>query len=361
LVSVPGRKSIRRISELVVGRDADQSLQQFVNQSPWSSEQVRRSLAEHVNQALRPTAWVVREVVFPKNGDNSVAVARQYAPPAGRVLNCQLALGLFLAGDNGSCPVNWRLLMPRSWDDDPERRARSRVPEEERSQPRWKYLLDMVDEMIGAWGLPTAPIIVDLDSDGDVRPLLNGLDERGVGYLAQVPARMPLLPASLVERAGGSTRPATVGELAAVAAKHGGLTTVSRRDGATGELSRSQFVITAVSGTTRHAGAAHGRGFRRARHVLAEWRSGQQRPRAVWLTNLGAAGILDIVGLFRARDWANDDVHRLAEESGLRHFEGRSFQGWHHHVTLASVAHGYRLMRTLGQQRRSGQWLRFYE
>src|SRR5882762_6976453 len=78
LVSVPGRKSIRRISEMVVGYDADQSLQQFVNQSPWAWEPVRQALAEQMARMLRPQALVIQEVVFPKNGDSSVAVARQY-------------------------------------------------------------------------------------------------------------------------------------------------------------------------------------------------------------------------------------------------------------------------------------------
>jgi SRSO17 transposase len=34
----------------------------------------------------------------------------------------------------------------------------------------------------------------------------------------------------------------------------------------------------------------------------------------------------------------------MGDECGLRHFEGRSFRGWQHHVTLASVAYAYRLL-----------------
>ncbi len=37
------------------------------------------------------------------------------------------------------------------------------------------------------------------------------------------------------------------------------------------------------------------------------------------------------------------ELARLRARSGLDHFEGRSFPGWHHHVTLASVAHLHRL------------------
>ena len=34
------------------------------------------------------------------------------------------------------------------------------------------------------------------------------------------------------------------------------------------------------------------------------------------------------------------DYRELKDALGLDHFEGRSFRGWHHHVTLVSVAHG---------------------
>jgi SRSO17 transposase len=34
---------------------------------------------------------------------------------------------------------------------------------------------------------------------------------------------------------------------------------------------------------------------------------------------------------------------------GLDHFEGRSFGGWHHHVTLVSIAHGFLTMERLGR------------
>ncbi len=36
---------------------------------------------------------------------------------------------------------------------------------------------------------------------------------------------------------------------------------------------------------------------------------------------------------------ADRDAERIADQVGMRDFVGRSFQGWHRHVTLASVAH----------------------
>src|SRR5919197_671694 len=68
LLTVPGRKTIRRISDHVAGGSVDQCLQQFVNQSPWRWEPVRRALALRAME-IRPQAWVVQEAAFPKAGD----------------------------------------------------------------------------------------------------------------------------------------------------------------------------------------------------------------------------------------------------------------------------------------------------
>jgi SRSO17 transposase len=37
----------------------------------------------------------------------------------------------------------------------------------------------------------------------------------------------------------------------------------------------------------------------------------------------------------------------LKEELGLDHYEGRSWNGWHHHVTLVMLAYSFLTMETL--------------
>jgi hypothetical protein len=46
--------------------------------------------------ALQPHCWVVKGVVFPKNGERSVGVAKQFSHTARRTLNCQRAIAVFL-------------------------------------------------------------------------------------------------------------------------------------------------------------------------------------------------------------------------------------------------------------------------
>jgi len=60
------RKSIESVAIRVPDRDV-QALQQFVNQSPWSSSAVRASLARKVEREFVPEAyWLLDEVSFSK-------------------------------------------------------------------------------------------------------------------------------------------------------------------------------------------------------------------------------------------------------------------------------------------------------
>ncbi|WP_435875481.1 IS701 family transposase [Nonomuraea fuscirosea] len=301
LLSVPGRKSIRRISEQVTGRPVDQCLQQFVNQSPWDWRLVRQRLAQILVQAVRPKAWVLEEVVFPKNGAKSVGVARQFVHSAGRLVNCQLGLAVVLVGDEGGCPVNWRLLLPRSWDEDEELRSGARLPDQERSRPAWRHLLQAIDEMVIDWGLPPAPIVADARAMPGVESLLGGLAERGLPYLVRVSQHtMPSIgPGAVVRPVLEPARP------------------------------RLQVVS--------------GRALPRPYEPVHSWRSVGNR--SMWLTDLGRNRVPDLAGLIKLRNRAVSELSAVSRESGLHHFEGRSFQGWHHHVTLVSAAHAYRLLR----------------
>ncbi|MGH3912496.1 MAG: IS701 family transposase [Pseudonocardiaceae bacterium] len=342
LLSVPSRKSIRRISEYVVGRRVDQCLQQFVNQSPWEWGPVRASLARHLTAAIRPSAWVIHEVVFPKNGSNSVAVDKQYAHSVGRTLNCQLGLAALLVTEEGSCPVNWRLMLPRCWSDDPYRRSRSYVPDTERCRSRWHYLLEAVDEMSGQWDLPLAPVIVDGRAEPAVELLLRALEARGLHYLVQVSAETKAVETP-------SDCPISAGELALAAAKQA-RTVVSWVDGARQRQIRAYVVLSAthaVYSTRIEPGYLH----RRMRRVLGEWRAGRSWPHELWLTNLTVDNPAALHSLARLLGRTRDDLGRIGEESGLQHFEGRSFRGWHHHVTLASAAHAYRFLSPLPEMR----------
>lgn len=345
LLDVPGRKTPARISEQVLGKRAVQQIQQFVNQSPWASAPVRGRLARQVVRASRAEAWSIDEVVFAKNGDRSVGVARQYAASQERTVNCQLALAASLVGQAGGVPVNWRLMLPARWDRDEHLRGQAHVPVQERCRPRWSYVLEALDEMLDEWSLEPLPVLADWRCESDPDPLLRGLEARGLGYLVQAAPHTPvLLPRRQATTPGMR---GTLAELAGHAARHGERTSVTWHDPVTERMRHSEFVTGPVLLRTDPAAAT----APRPRLLLADWPYGRPRPRAYWLTNLPARRLAEIVPLAQLRRFADQALGRMHEEFGLGDFEGRSFRGWHHHVTLASAAFGYDMVRQQADER----------
>ena len=69
-----------------------QSLLHFVGQSPWSNEKVLAKVGEMVVPAIERhgpiEAWIIDDTGFPKKGQHSVCVARQYCGQLGKRENC---------------------------------------------------------------------------------------------------------------------------------------------------------------------------------------------------------------------------------------------------------------------------------
>src|SRR5208282_5746257 len=63
-------------------------------------------------------------------GAGAVGVARQYCGQVGKQDNCRVAVSLSVTTKTVSLPVAWRLYLPESWAQDPERRGQAGVPEE---------------------------------------------------------------------------------------------------------------------------------------------------------------------------------------------------------------------------------------
>jgi SRSO17 transposase len=179
------RKSVEPMAQRL-GEVHYQALHHFVAVSPWDWRPVRRRLAEHLVGALEPTAWAVDDTGFPKDGDHSVGVQRQYSGTLGKTANCQLGVSVNAVTEDASCPIDWRLFVPEGWDDDAmaERRAACHLPESVRHRPKWLLVLDMLDEL-ATWGL-APPVLVGDAGYGEVGEFRQGLDDRQLPYVVQV-------------------------------------------------------------------------------------------------------------------------------------------------------------------------------
>src|SRR4051794_41929944 len=88
------RKSMQPMADRL-GVD-HQRLQQFVSSSTWDYTVVRATLARWAMAAVGPHAYVVDDVGFPKDGDASPGVARQYCGTLGKTGNCQVGVSVHL-------------------------------------------------------------------------------------------------------------------------------------------------------------------------------------------------------------------------------------------------------------------------
>jgi SRSO17 transposase len=352
------RKSIEPMAARLEDGD-EQCLQQFVNQSPWASEPVRQRLAQRMLAEIEPAAWVIDDTGFPKFGRMSVGVARQYCGALGKVGNCQIGVSVHAVSDEASCPLDWRLFLPQEWDQDAERRARAHVPEEVSHRPKWQLVLDMLDEL-AEWGF-TPPVLCADGAYGDSSEFRLGLAERDIEYVLDAKAKTSALPeCALPERAEyeGKGRPqapryrgpfSSLRELALGAGAHSA-EEVCWRQGSRGAMS-SRFIalrIRPANVKLRRSATAKNEELPVC-WLLAEWPEGESEPVKYWISNLPeGTPIQHLVHLAKLRWRIEHDYRELKDALGLDHFEGRSWRGWHHHVTLVSVAHAF---LTLERQR----------
>src|ERR1039458_353409 len=154
------RKSIEPLASRIPGADV-QALRQFVGQSPWDAEAVQQSLARKIVDLLsEPEVWILDETSFPKAGEHSVGVARQYCGALGKVANCQVAVTLHWSSAEASCPLGWRLYLPRVWFEDGERAQAVKLPEDLVYRSQTELALELIDQML-RWEVPRMPVVAD--------------------------------------------------------------------------------------------------------------------------------------------------------------------------------------------------------
>jgi len=181
-------------------------------------------------------------------------------------------------------------------------------------------------------------VLYDATHEPDLEPRLRSLEDRGLHYVVRVSANAPVTGAR-----GG--RVPTLGEVAALA----GRATTPQLVWQTYQDHRTPGARIIAANLprpdTRQWSPWHP--VSASRQLLAEWPAGQSRPKAIWLTNLSRTRLPELAGLVALHAKALEHLRDMEDTVGLHHFEGRSFRGWHHHVTLASLAYAYLLRRSV--------------
>ncbi|MER6320390.1 transposase [Streptomyces sp. NPDC001581] len=344
LLTTPGKKSVRRLAASVTeSPTASQSLQQFINASPWDWEPARAELLRWAEERHTVRAWTIGQVCFPKRGEHSVGVHRRFDPAAGRMVNCQFGFGLFLSLDGMSVPVDWRLVLPETWTADPALRRRARISPEVVHQSPESLVVELADRVAARTSSARAPVVADLSRLGNAAAVIGMLGRRGHDFLVSVPPTLGVCAAGTVhggEPARTPGRESTAGDLARLGNTSHPYTTLLTRPDARPQRLRIHSALVRVPGGETGAPGTH-----QTYRLFGERRQGPgpgQRGGPVWLTNMSRHRMDDLLHLARQSARSTVTLGALADEFGLLDFEGRSFPGWHHHMTLMSAAYAYR-------------------
>jgi SRSO17 transposase len=353
LLTTAGRKATASMATRVSDGNV-QAMQQFIGQSPWLWEPLREGLARRIVEALHPAAaWLVDDTGFPKKGDHSVGVARQYSGTLGKIGNCQVAVSLHYATDDAAVPLDFALYLPEEWLEE-ARRQKAGIPKDVTFQPKWALALALIDRAL-AWEVPRGVIGADAGY-GSTTEFRTGLTKRKLLFVVGIQnaitvwvdsGQMEAPPAG--RRGRPRHKPLEVGAPLSVFEisqrwSQERWQRITWREGTKGPMT-SRFAAARVlpSHSYQHGGAKED-----ILWLLAEWPEAEATPTKFWLANLPAdTSLLSLVRLAKIRWWIEQGYQQLKDELGMDHYEGRSWQGWHHHVTMTMLAFGFLTLEAL--------------
>jgi SRSO17 transposase len=346
LLSNVERKSTEPIAALATADpgacDAcHQRLLHFLGDSPWDDGRVRRVAANHAIEAMQAhepiRTWIIDDTGFLKQGTHSVGVQRQYTGSAGKVANCQIGVSLSIATRSAHVPIDFELYLPESWTSDEARRAECKIPDHIVFKTKEELALDMITRAVDD-RIPGDILLADAwyGRSHEFRDTVRIL---GFDYALGIQPSQTMWRLDRLERRTGEAKPAKqiASELGRKAFRR-----VTWREGTMpgkrGKLS-SRFALARVK-------PAHDDGTEPATRepvwLLIEWLDGEKAPTKFALTTLPRTmSKKQLVRLVKER-WRTERVYEdMKGELGLDHFEGRSFPGWHHHVSVAICCYAF--------------------
>jgi SRSO17 transposase len=302
----------------------------FLGRSAWDDRAVRLEAARYAIDELqkheRITSWIVDDTGFLKQGTESVGVQRQYTGSAGKITNCQIGVSLAIATGGEHLPLDFELYLPTKWAQDDGRRQHARIPEAVTFKTKIQLALDMIERAVRC-KIPGEIILADA-AYGDASEFRNTV--RLLGFDFAVGVQSTLRVVRLDAQDCVNEKPETA---AALVARLGPkrFRKLTWREGTRAKLS-SRFCFVRVK-------VAEDDGLTVAEHeplwLIAEWPENEKAPSKFLLTTLARKMTKkQIVRLCKER-WRTERMYEdLKGELGLDHFEGRSFPGWHHHVSV---------------------------
>jgi SRSO17 transposase len=335
LLSGLERKSVEPIAAQASVPRKD--LQYFVGCGGWDDDQVMAEVRRHVREELADQDGVIvlDPSAFPKRGDHSCGVARQWCGRLGKKENCQIGVFLAYTSTKGHAPLDRRLYLPQDWIDDPVRRQECHVPEETTYRKTWEIAHDLLRR--SGPDVPHRWVVGD-DEFGRASEFGAALRDDGERYVLDVPCNTNIRdldgrrpPRKEAHRGAKRKVPFVRVDTRARKLPADRWTRLTIRDGAQGPLEVEAVSARVCARLLRRIGPEE-------RLVVIRTLG----PQPDWTYCLSdappAEPLAELVRVRSCRHRVEEVFEQAKGEVGLAHYEVRSWVGWHHHVTLALLA-----------------------
>jgi len=182
------RKSIEPIAD--AAGVSSRLLQGFLSVLSWDEAAVRDKVQEIVKRkhAEPEGVIIIDESSYAKKGTETACVQRQYCGATGKIDNCVVSIHTAFASGGFHTLIDADLYLPKSWDEDPEKRKKAGIPRAVVYRPMHEIALGQVDKALGN-GVPAQWVTAD-ERYAEVPAFIAALEDRGLGYVVEVPTKM---------------------------------------------------------------------------------------------------------------------------------------------------------------------------
>jgi SRSO17 transposase len=298
------------------GEVSPDGMQRLLRWADWDvggvRDDVRGYVAEHLGEP--DGVLIADETGSLKRGTRSAGVQRQYSGTAGRTENCQIGVFLAYASSRGHALIDRELYLPQSWTEDRQRCRAAGIPDEVEFTTKPRQAQAMIARAIAA-GVPFRWFTADDLRAGQVPAGLAGRSGRVPrgGHPVQRPAGHHLR--GLLARRCADRSPARERLAAAVSG------------------SGSPWPARIRLGS--HPPAVSRRG-----HWLMARRSLNDPDEIAYYIGYGPrrSTLVDLAWIAGSRWHIEECIQQAKGETGLDHYQVRSWRAWYAHITLSMLA-----------------------
>ena len=301
------------------GEVSPDGMQRLLRRADWDVDGVRDDARGYVIEQLGDSGGVLiaDDTGFLKKGTRSAGVRRQYSGTAGRTENCQVGVFLAYASRFGHALIDRELYLPQSWTDDRDRCREAGIPDETEFATKPRLAQAMISRALEA-RVPFTWFTAD-EAYGQAKWLQAWLEEHGVSYV------MAIRRSDTLTMPDGEQRADAL--IAAVPVR--AWQKISAGAGAHGPREYHWARIPVRAGWER------GRG-----HWLLARRSLTSPDEISYYACYGPrrSSTADLAWAAGSR-WHIEECFQQAKgETGLDHYQVRTWRAWYAHITLSMLA-----------------------